>query len=61
MSNNDTLTWSDIANLYDQHSGGRAARTLPMEYVAKSLVRDGVLKVTKDGEYVRRTRTLEAR
>lgn len=52
--NDDTLTWNDIANLYDKHKGGRAARTLPMDYVAKSLVRDGVLKITKDGDYVLR-------
>ncbi len=55
----DSLTWNDIANLYDKHRGGRAARTLPMNYVAKSLVRDGVLMITKDGEYAIRRRQEE--
>ena len=29
------LTWDELANLYDSRVGGRKARTLPMEKVAK--------------------------
>lgn len=29
----EALTWDDLANYYDEHHGGRKARTLPMDQV----------------------------
>lgn len=44
------LTWEELADIYDQRTNGRKARTLPMEYIfewAQNKVNE--FKVTQDG------------
>jgi hypothetical protein len=46
------LTWNDLANLYDQHHGGRKARTLRMETVSDwAENRPDLFVITEDGSF----------
>ena len=50
------LTWDELAKMYDQYNGGRAARTLPMKkIVAWVRQRADLFTIAENGEIYRNT------